>query len=113
MRHGELLGRSPRSSSGGRLIYLGTETSRAPTPRRVSRDGPRAGLSEGQVPSVTEPGPFVTDDGEGRRTLSTGGRPRAPLCTVGVEQIVVRCNAIEAVTKRIERTGCRRAESTW
>jgi hypothetical protein len=59
---------------------------------------PRAGLSEGQVPSVTKPAPFVTDDGEGRRTLSTG-QPRAPLCTVGVEQMA-RCNEIEAVTKR-------------
>src|SRR5664279_833795 len=103
MRHGDLRGRPSRRSSDGSSHYLGTETSRPP-PRRVSRDGPCAGLSEGQVPSVTEPGPFVTDDGEGRRTLSTG-RPRAPLCTVGVEQIVVRCNEIGAVTQRIERSG--------
>ena len=92
-----------RDLSVGCLVTLELRR-RAPHPRRVSRDGPCAGLSEGQVPSVTKPSPFVTDDGEGRRTLSTG-QPRAPLCTVRVEQIVVRCNEIEAVTKRIDSTG--------
>jgi hypothetical protein len=103
MRHGDLRARPSGRSLSGSSHYLGTETSRPP-PRRVSRDGPCAGLSEGQVPSVTKPAPFVTDDGEGRRTLSTG-QPRAPVCTVRVEQIVVRCNELEAVTKRIDSDG--------
>src|SRR5664279_5729252 len=66
MRHGDLRARTSRRSSDGSSHYLGTETSRPP-PRRVSRDGPCAGLSEGQVPSVTKPAPFVTDDARPRR----------------------------------------------
>jgi hypothetical protein len=61
--------------TASRLIALELRR-RAPPPRRVSMDGPRAGLSEGQVPSVTEPAPFVTDDGEGRRTLFDGATTR-------------------------------------